>query len=192
MPVFIGIAGPSGAGKTTVCHELKERASEFEHVRLDNYLRNPKFFPLKNGFVNWEAVQNIRFHTLLRHLRALAKGKSVRMKVSEKIAGARRTVVLRPRRFIVVEGFMTMKRKALRDFFDLKIFMDIPPELIIARRKKRYGQGYFEEYDREVVIPEFLRNGTQQKEHCDYVLDGSKSSEEVLNNLQTVLRAELM
>lgn len=190
--MFIGIAGPSGAGKTTVCERLKTSADQFEHIRLDDYLKDPKFFPRKHGFVNWDSVQNIRFEMLLTHLRMLAKGKSVRLYISRKIAGQSRVVLLRPKKYIVVEGFMALKRKGLRDLYDLSIFIDIPAELILTRRRKRYGSDYFEEYDKKIVIPEFLHSGMKQKSHSDYIVDGSRPSREVFNNVRAILKTEFM
>ena len=87
--IFIGIVGPSGSGKTTLCKKLKLPNKNYEHIRLDNYFKHPRTFPLKHGFRNWEKPSNLKFNILLEHLKALQGGKIVYTKSFPKKAGAK-------------------------------------------------------------------------------------------------------
>lgn len=178
---LIGIAGPSGAGKTTVCSILKSKYDFMEHIRLEDYFKSPETFPQKDGFVNWEVPKNLDFDLLRRHLRILKNGKSVLFK---KILDGQ--INLEPKRFIIIEGFVLFRYKRIRDLFNIKIYLDIPPDLITVRRALKFGT-HLKDYDEKVTIPEFFRYGLTQKMYADYVIDGSRPLDEVEDEVAKIL-----
>lgn len=179
-PVFIGIVGPSGAGKSTLCDMFKKNSKEYEHVKLDNYFKSPKTFPLKFGFPNWELPTNLKFNILISDLNKLKSGKIVKTKTFPKKKGAKpKPLTLHPRKYILVEGFMLYKNKDIRRFLNKKIFLDIPKKIMIERRKIRFGKSHSSDYDLKVAIPEFLKYGISQKKYADIIIDADKSQFEV-------------
>lgn len=186
--VFVGIVGPSGSGKTTLCKKLKSTLKECEHIRLDNYFKSPKTFPKKGGFRNWELPSNLKFDVLLRHLKLLKSGKEVHAKTFPKKAGAKsEPLTLKPKKVILVEGFMLFKDKKVRDMLDVKIYLDIHPELMLKRRAIRFGPAHINEYDIKIAIPEFLKYGTTQKKYADYVIDATKSQPQVIKKVKKII-----
>src|SRR3989344_734816 len=138
---FVGLVGPSGAGKSTLCKILKKGSSKYEHIKLDNYFKSPKTFPKKFGFQNWELPSNLKFYKLLSDLKKLRAGKIVKTKTFPKRKGAKpKPLTLQPRKYILVEGFMLFKNKEIRNLLDTKIYLDLPTNIIIERRKIRFGQ----------------------------------------------------
>ena len=186
--IFIGIVGPSGSGKTTLCKQLKLSNKNHEHIRLDNYFKHPRTFPLKHGFKNWEKPSNIKFDVLLKHLKALRDGKEVHTKSFPKKAGAKpEPITLKPKQVVLIEGFMLFKDKEVRDILDIKIYLEIHPELMLQRRAIRFGASHITDYDTKVAIPEFLKHGVTQKKYADYVVDATRPQSQVIKNVQTII-----
>ncbi|OGH36956.1 MAG: hypothetical protein A2905_02665 [Candidatus Levybacteria bacterium RIFCSPLOWO2_01_FULL_36_10] len=186
--IFIGIVGPSGSGKTTLCKKLKLSSKNHEHIRLDNYFKHPRTFPLKHGFKNWEKPSNLRFDVLLKHLKTLRDGKEVHTKSFPKKAGAKsEPITLKPKPIILIEGFMLFKDKKVRDMIDIKIYLEIHPELMLRRRAIRFGASHITDYDTKVAIPEFLKHGVTQKKYADYVVDATRPQSQVIKNVQTII-----
>src|SRR4051812_17551800 len=98
-PFFIGLAGPSGAGKTELGEAMRKELNMIEHIYLDNYFKSPKTFPLREGFLNWELPQNLKYDMLLMHLKQLKKNKTVRATLPYYIEGKRqfKKLILEPR-----------------------------------------------------------------------------------------------
>ncbi len=186
--IFIGIVGPSGSGKTTLCKKLKLSDRNYEHVRLDNYFKHPRTFPLKHGFRNWEKQSNLKFDVLLKHLKVLQSGKEVHTKSFPKKAGAKsEPITLKPKLIILIEGFMLFKDKKVRDMLDIKIYLEIHPELMLRRRAIRFGAVHITDYDTKVAIPEFLKHGVTQKRHADYVVDATRPQLQVIRGVKKII-----
>lgn len=185
---LVGIVGPSGAGKTTLCKKLKLLSKDHEHVRLDNYFKDPATFPLKYGFRNWEKPSNLKFDVLLKHLKMLKNGKEVHTKTFPKRAGGKRKpIILKPRLVVLIEGFMLFKNKRIRNILDLKIYLDVHPELMLKRRAVRFGPSHINDYDTKVAIPEFLKHGVTQKKYADFVINASKPQVKVIKEVQKIV-----
>jgi uridine kinase len=185
---LIGIVGPSGSGKTTLVKKLASFSEDVQHIRLDNYFKDPETFPKKEGFLNWERPENLKFGELLEHLKLLKKGKEVNTKTfPKKKGGESKPIVLKPKLIVIIEGFMLFKDKEIRRILDMKIYLDIPKELMLKRRGIRFGKEHLNDYDTKVAIPEFLDYGITQKEYADYVVDASRSQEEVIEEVRRII-----
>lgn len=190
QPTFIGIVGPSGAGKSSSCKTLKKESKIYEHIKLDDYFKSPKTFPKKFGFPNWELPSNIKFDRLLADLKKLKAGEIVKTKdFPKRKGGKRKPITLRPKRYVLIEGFMLFKNKKVADFLDKKIYLELPEEKIIERRKIRFGQDHLSDYDAKVAIPEFLKYGVTQKKDADYVIDADKPQAEVIKEVRAIIES---
>ena len=186
--IFIGIVGPSGSGKTTLCKKLKLSNKNHEHIRLDNYFKHPRTFPLKHGFRNWEKPSNLKFGLLLKHLKALRNGKEVHTKSFPKKAGAKpEPITLKPKPVVLIEGFMLFKNKEVRDMLDVKIYLEIHPEIMLKRRAIRFGAVHITDYDTRVAIPEFLKHGVTQKRYANYVVDATRPQLQVIREVKKII-----
>ena len=170
-PVFIGIVGASGAGKSTLCKKLKRISNQYEHIKLDNYFKHPRTFPRKYGYANWEKPSNIKFDVLLKHVKALARGKIIHTKSFPKKGDKPKPITLKPKKYILVEGFILLAHKAIRDFLDKRIYLDMPTKFMIKRRALRFGKSRSIDYDTRIAIPEYLKIGLKQKKFADHIID---------------------
>lgn len=191
--LIVGIVGPSGSGKSTLCKSLKENEPDkYEHIKLDNYFKDPESFPMKEGFRNWELPSNLKFDELIRDLEMLKSGQEVHTKTFPKKAGASpEPLTLTPKPIILIEGFMLFKEPKLKEMIDLKIYLEIHPEKMLERRAIRFGADHITDYDTKVAIPEFLEYGIAQKEEADYVVDATREQQEVIEEVRNIIESVL-
>ncbi len=187
--LIVGIVGASGSGKSTLCKTLKESESDkYEHIKLDNYFKDPETFPMKEGFRNWELPSNLKFDELIKDLETLKSGQEVHTKAFPKKAGAQpEPITLKPKPIILVEGFMLFKEPKLKEMIDMKIYLDIHPEIMLQRRAIRFGADHITDYDTKVAIPEFLEYGITQKDETDYIVDATREQSEVIREVREII-----
>jgi uridine kinase len=187
--IFIGLAGPSGAGKTTVSNYLATYfGDDFEHIRQDDYLKDPGTFPVIGQFRNWEHPYNYKFDLIYEHIKKLKQGEEVSSKTfAWRENESMHEFVLKPKKFILVEGSLILTNEDLSSSFDKKIYLEIPSSLILERRAKRMGQQHHPEYDINVTIPEFERHGMMQKISADYIVDGTADPKTVTQLIRDII-----
>lgn len=135
---IIGIVGASGSGKTTVAKELAELAGNASLMSQDNYYRSlPDGVDSKDW--NFDDPAVIDLLHLARDLEALKRGETVEGPQYHFATHKRlpETVTLKPAPLIIVEGLFLFTREALRNVFDLKIFIDLPLSTCLERRVAR-------------------------------------------------------
>jgi len=141
-PFLIGVAGGSSSGKTTVAERLAELAGErhLALIKLDSYYVDLSDRPLpeRMGF-NFDHPDAFDWPLLNDHLAALAAGAAVPVPVYDYVQFNRSGVVrlVQPARIVVVEGILVLWEPALRERFDLKIFLDTDADLRLIRRLRR-------------------------------------------------------
>ena len=117
-------------------------------------------------------------------------GKTVEIKDFSKRKGEKRKpITLRPKKYVLIEGFMLFKDKKVVDFLDKKIYLELSEEKIIERRKIRFEQDHLNDYDAKVAIPEFLKRGVTQKKDADYVIDADKPQAEVTKEVRAIIES---
>lgn len=138
----IGIAGGTGAGKTTLANTLLEafgdRAVLLSH---DAYYKDLSAVP-ENGrtSVNFDAPEALESDLLARHLDALKAGQAISVPVYDfathtRDEGASNRV--EPARVVIVEGILLFENAELCDRLDLKVFVEADADERILRRIRR-------------------------------------------------------
>lgn len=140
-PIFIGIAGGSGSGKTTIAEAVVERLDgKVALVQHDAYYRHePQLSLEERTRVNYDHPASLESELLVDHLETLRTGKGVARPVYDFATHLRseETVWVQPAPVVVVEGILVLSEPALRSELDLKIFVDTAPDLRLARRLER-------------------------------------------------------
>lgn len=139
-PLFIGVAGGSGSGKTTVAEALIEAIEGVALVEHDWYYRHmPHLSYEQRSRVNYDHPDSLETDLLVEHLEALRAGRPVDRPVYDftEHLRAERTIPLAPAPVVVVEGILVLADDALRSLLDLKVFIDTDPDLRLARRLER-------------------------------------------------------
>ncbi len=137
-PFLVGIAGASGSGKTTVACELAATADDALLIAQDNW-----YFGLPEGVAaadwNFDDPAALDLDGLARDLSALRRGDTTaapRYLFAEH-RRAPEPLRLHPAPLIVVEGLFLFTTEALRQVFDLKIFIELSPARCLERRIRR-------------------------------------------------------
>lgn len=141
-PLVIGIAGGTGSGKTTVANVILERAGA-EHIAFlphDAYYKDLKDLPrAQRDIVNFDHPDSLETDLLVAHLKRLRQWQPVEIPVYDFTTHSRTTQTRRldPQPILLVEGILIFAEPALRDLFDVKIFVDTAPDLRFIRRLQR-------------------------------------------------------
>ncbi len=141
-PLVVGIAGGTGAGKTTVVRAIVEAVGADHVAQLpeDAYYREYRHLPeAERASVNWDHPDAVEVELLQAHLEALLAGQAVDRPLYDFAAYARapETVRVEPRPVLIVEGILVFVEPRLRALFDVKVFVDADPDLRFIRRLLR-------------------------------------------------------
>ncbi|HEY9075532.1 MAG TPA: uridine kinase [Anaerolineaceae bacterium] len=141
-PIVIGIAGGTGSGKTTVANTVLQRVGphRIAYVQHDAYYRDLSSLPpLQRAQVNFDHPNSLESDLMIHHVQQLKAWQAVDLPVYDFTTHSRtdRTIHVEPRGVILVEGILIFTEKALRDLFDVKIFVDTDPDLRFIRRLVR-------------------------------------------------------
>ncbi len=141
-PFIIGIAGGSSSGKTTVTERLVSMTGS-EHlslIELDSYYLDLGDTPIEQRrTVNYDHPDAFDWALLNDHLAALTNGASVPVPVYDYTQHNRsdKVRIVEPARIVVVDGILVLWERALRERFDLKIFVDTAADVRLIRRLRR-------------------------------------------------------
>lgn len=142
QPLTIGIAGGSGSGKTTVAQEILGRVGpdRIAFLQHDSYYKDLSGLPpTQRAELNFDHPNSLETDLLIQHILALRDGNSVEVPIYDfsTHSRTRRTFAVAPRRVILVEGILIFVDAALRELFDVKIFVDTDADLRFIRRLER-------------------------------------------------------
>ena len=143
--LIIGIAGGSGSGKTTVTKNIlaefgKQNSTLIQH---DSYYRNISTYADKNpAHINFDHPDSLETSLLIKHLQSLKKGKSTEIPIYDYSVHSRKkeSRKISATKIIIVEGILIFVNEALRNLFDLKIYIDTDADERIMRRIRRDTQ----------------------------------------------------
>ena len=140
-PLFIGLAGGSGSGKTTIAEEVVDRLEgRVAVLHHDAYYRHRVDLSLEERTrVNYDHPSSLETELLVEQLEQLRTGLAIERPVYDFSSHLRsdETVRVEPARVVVVEGILVLSDAQLRSELDLKIFVDTDPDLRLARRIER-------------------------------------------------------
>lgn len=168
--VALGVAGGTGSGKTTVARALLDAVGSHRIAFLaqDAYYKdieweNPEHLASHN-FDHPDAIDNA---LLVEHVERLKAGEAVKAPVYDFVTHRRtdRTVVVKARPVILLEGILLFVEPRLRSLLDFKIFVDTDADVCFIRRLQRDLRERGRTY--ESVIDQYL--ATVRPMHLEFV-----------------------
>lgn len=140
--VVIGIAGGTGSGKTTVANVILDRvgAERIAFLPHDAYYKNLDDLPrAQRDMINFDHPDSLETELLVKHLQLLRQGRPVEIPVYDFTTHQRtdQSDLIEPQSVVLVEGILVFAESALRALFDVKIFVDTPPDIRFIRRLER-------------------------------------------------------
>jgi uridine kinase len=190
MTFTIGIAGGTGAGKTTLANTLLEsfgdRAVLLAH---DAYYRDlSSLTEAERAATNFDAPESLETELLAQHLDTLSSGDAVSMPVYDfathsRLLDSHREV--HPAPITIVEGILLFSDDTLDDRLNLKVFVEADADERILRRIRRD----VEERGRSVssVMEQYLT--TVKPMHDRYVEPSRSKADLVVNGRGEMGRA---
>ena len=136
--IIIGIAGGSGSGKSTFTNRLKKAFNDRVTILYhDNYYKCSDGIPFEvRKTTNYDHPSALDTDLLIEHLKALRQGESIECPVYDyKVHNrSQETIHVDPARVIIVEGILVLENTALRDLFDIKVYVEADADERIIRR----------------------------------------------------------
>ncbi len=188
---IIGVAGASGAGKTTLAHKLKETlGSDVAIISQDSYYKDLSHLTIEERKrVNFDDPSSIDFDLLCSHLEALKGGKSIECPVYDFTVSSRtnRTITIAPKSVTILEGSLILAVKKARTMCDMKLFVDADMDICLCRRierdQKERGRS-FPDIKRQylaTVRPMFLKHIAPSKHYADLIIPNETNGKEVFS-----------
>lgn len=140
--LFVGVAGGTGSGKTTMAHALLAGlpSSRCTHVQYDSYYRDhPELDEEARDALNFDHPSALETELMVKHLDQLRAGKPVDIPVYDFASHRRKTetVRLHPSPVIVVEGILVLAEPSIRERLDVKLFVEAAADIRLMRRISR-------------------------------------------------------
>ena len=183
-PVCVGLAGGSGAGKSALAAELSSALGDERVLRIaqDSYYRDHP-----------DALET---ELLVTHLAELRAGRAVDVPIYD-FARHRRAVETwraEPRALVLVDGILALADPALRECFDLRVFVDAPESLRLERRMRRdvsergrSAESVRSQYE-TTVRPMHVQFVEPSRAHADWVLSNESELARVTQTLLARVR----
>lgn len=194
-PHVIGIAGPSGSGKSSLARLLVERVPGGGVLfALDAYYRDQR--GVHEDALNVDVPEAIDHPLLVSQLQTLAAGQPVRQPIYDYATHARAPVArtIQPAPYIVVEGLFALYWPEVRALIHTPIFLSLDHDACLARRvardtreRGRSRTAIVYQYER-TVRPGYDRFVEPTRGHARLVVDAALSLDAMVEKiLATVL-----
>ena len=180
-PIFVGIGGDSGTGKTTITAAFFTLfgADHVTSICLDDYHSLDR---RERGLVGLTALnpRANNFGLLEQHIWALKHGEQVSKPVYDHSDGTfKQSEPVTPREIVVIQGLHPFLVPGIRHAFDLKVWLDPEPELRLSWKVQRdvAKRGYTREQvlaELEARRPDAEAYIEPQREHADMVVRFSR------------------
>ncbi len=140
--IIIGICGGTGSGKTTVVEKIIEAMDSCNYSIIkhdDYYKRNDELSMDERIKINYDHPLSLDNELLKQNLKDLSEGKTITKPLYDFTNHNRKDEVeeVKPTDLIILDGILIFEDAELRNFMDIKIFVDTDADIRILRRIKR-------------------------------------------------------
>lgn len=144
-PLVIGIAGGSGSGKTTVAKAISKRlpADRVLILTEDAYYKDNAGLSMEERkAINYDHPNAYDTGYMVSQLKQLLNGQAIEMPTYNfnTLTRAKDTIHVEPADIIIVEGILVLASEELRQFMDVKLFVDADDDIRFIRRLQRDTQ----------------------------------------------------
>ncbi|MBB4096130.1 hypothetical protein [Brucella pecoris] len=176
-PFMFGVAGDSGAGKSTVSAAISDLFGS-RHVAV---VCGDDMHKWQRGHDRWSELTHLdpranELHNELHYLNALRQNRPIKRRHYDHNTGHfTEELAIHPKSVTVLEGLHTFYLQPARELFDLKVFVKPDPSLLLHRKVMRDMQK--RNYTKETVIAAVKRREadsakyiTTQEKYADIVV----------------------
>lgn len=191
-PIFIGIVGGTGAGKSTLCTLLEEKYQEqIGLIQLDDYFKPIEEQPKIGDILNFEHPDSLYLDKFVSDLIELSKGNSVMVNTKNekhnpdyKNTKVRIPFKINPKPIMLVEGYLILWDERVRELLSTSIWLEVDHKTRWERRVHFKN----DEYEQKVLIPMHQKFVESTKQYAEHVIDVSDlSKEQVLEKTEEII-----
>lgn len=169
-PIFVGMAGGSGSGKSTVVRRILDqlRPDRVSVLHHDAYYRDYAHLPPDlRATINFDHPDSLETSLMVEHLDQLVAGASVNVPIYDFTTHTRteETVSVGPTDVILVDGILVLAEAEIRNRMDIRLYVDTDPDLRFIRRLERDVRERGRTVDS--VVTQYLE--TVRPMHLDFV-----------------------
>jgi uridine kinase len=179
--IFVGVAGGTGSGKTTVARKILEDFNDGDAVIIeqDSYYKELNGISIEErAKVNFDHPDSLDFNLLVEHLNCLRNGETIECPVYDFTKHTRKdeSKLIKPVKIVVVEGILIFAVSELRKLFDIKIYVDTDDDERLLRRIERDMNERARSFDSikeqylKTVKPMFLKFSEPSKRYADIII----------------------
>lgn len=189
---FIGIAGGTGAGKSTVCTALLDKyPDKVGLIQLDDYFKPEDEAPKMHGVVNYDHPHSLYLDKLVHDLTELSQGKTVvintkneRLNPDYKRTEKRIPVEFQPKPIMLVEGYLVLHNPLVRKLLANSIWLEVDHDT----RWERRVHFKYNEYEKKVLIPMYKKFAEPTKRYADHIFDVTGlTKEQVFEKVEAIV-----
>lgn len=140
-PLIVAVAGGTASGKTSIAQILRNEIGDENTllITLDDYYRRLQGDLKQRRTTNFDHPEAFEWTLLEQHVAALLDGREIDAPTYDHSISQRRdgTIRVAPKSVIIIEGILALWSLPLRDLMDIKVFVDTPADLRLARRLRR-------------------------------------------------------
>ena len=141
-PIFIGITGGTGSGKSTIAKEIYRQFGEdcIAMIEQDSYYKDQSHLSMEDRVkTNYDHPNAFDNNLLVSHLESLLNGHSIQkpsydFSIHNRIED---TSKVEPKEIVIVEGILILEDPRIRELLDIKIYVDTDADVRIIRRMVR-------------------------------------------------------
>ena len=202
MSFIIGIAGGTGSGKTTVVRKIVEKLpkKEVAIIPQDSYYKDNSHLPLEDRQeINFDHPRSLEFKLLIEHIKKLKENQPIQQPIYSYLTCARskETILVEPKKVIIVEGILILQNAQLRNLMDIKVFVDADNDdrlmRVIQRDLVERGRSVnkvLERYEK-TVKPMHLKFIEPTKRYADVIIPQGGDNEVGIDLITTLIEKKL-
>lgn len=203
---IIAITGASASGKTLFAQTIyKELMQELEGRPLavleeDAYYRDQSHLDMSvREQTNYDHPKAFEHELLVKHILALKNGSDVEVPIYDFANHTRDSGVrlVEAADFVLVEGILLLSDPALRELFDVRVFIDTPLDICLLRRIERDTQergrsfeSIAEQY-KATVRPMYYEHIEPSKPHAHIVVTGGGRNRVAIDMVKEHIKSSL-
>jgi len=198
--MLIGVAGASGSGKSFFSNLLKSQLKNYHTIILsqDDYYKDRSHIPVpQRSLMNYDHPDAIDFDLLVEQLAALKNGHAIEHPLYDFRVHNRKkeTKTSGPADIVIMDGILIYVPEECRALFDIKVFVDTPPDICLVRRLRRdveergrTMESVLQQY-MDTVRPMFERFVAPTAHFTDFVVAGIGDMMQDVNRVQKTIRS---
>ncbi len=201
-PLVVGIAGGSGSGKSSVARTILAAlpVGKVALLEQDHYYRKQSHLPFEEReLVNYDHPDALELDLLARHVDSLVRGEPILRPTYDfqHHDRAPEGTPVAPAPVILVEGILVLADEALRQRFEVKIFVDTDADIRLMRRIRRdlehRGRTFLQVRKQyyETVRPMHIAFVEPSKRYADVIIPEGGQNKVALDLLTSHVRARM-